>query len=47
MQGRIHNVPTPVNEALQRIAAEAARAGVTPGAMPMDELVARVQSHVH
>jgi 2-dehydropantoate 2-reductase len=47
LQGRIHGVPTPINEALQHIAADAARAGITPGSMPMDELVARVASHAH
>jgi 2-dehydropantoate 2-reductase len=45
--GRLHGVPTPINEALQRIVAEAARAGATPGSMPLDELAARVESHTH
>jgi 2-dehydropantoate 2-reductase len=40
--GRLHGVATPVNEALQRIAAEAARAHVAPGSMSLDELDARV-----
>jgi 2-dehydropantoate 2-reductase len=42
--GRLHGVPTPVNEALQRLAAEAARAGIKPGSMPIDELIARVDA---
>lgn len=40
--GRLHGVPTPVNSALQRLAAEAARTGLAPGSMPLDELAARV-----
>jgi 2-dehydropantoate 2-reductase len=42
MLGRLYNVPTPVNEALQRIAGEAAAAGIAPGSMSLDELIARV-----
>lgn len=44
MLGRLHGVPTPVNELLQRLAAEAARTGAKPGSMSLDELVARVQA---
>ena len=40
--GRLHGVRTPVNEALQRIAAEAVRTGVAPGSWTIEELVARV-----
>ena len=40
--GRIHGVATPVNRALQRIAAEAARSGAAPGAMSVAELSARI-----
>lgn len=40
---RVHGVPAPINEALQRIAAEAARAGIAAGSMSLDELSARVQ----
>ena len=36
--GRLHGVPTPVNEALQRLANELARAGAAPGAMPEADL---------
>jgi 2-dehydropantoate 2-reductase len=43
--GRLNNVPTPVNEALQRIAAEAAAAGHAPGSMSLDELAARVSRY--
>ncbi len=42
MLGRLNNVPTPINEALQRLAAEAAAAGRAPGSMSLDELIARV-----
>ena len=42
--GRLHGVPTPVNEALQRLAAEGARARVAPGSMSLDELAARVNA---
>ncbi len=42
--GRLHGVPTPVNAALQRIAAEAAREGRAAGSMPLDELVRRVSA---
>ena len=38
--GRIHGVPTPVNEKLQRAGAEAARAGRIPGTLPLAELIA-------
>lgn len=44
MLGRLHGVATPVNELLQRLAAEAARAGAKPGSMPLDALVARVEA---
>lgn len=39
MLGRLNHVPTPVNEALQRIAAEAAAAGRAPGSLSLDELI--------
>lgn len=42
MLGRLHGVPTPVNSALQELAAEAARERRAPGSMSMDELLARV-----
>jgi len=42
MLGRMHGVPTPVNEALQRLASEAAAQGRAPGSMTLDELHARV-----
>jgi 2-dehydropantoate 2-reductase len=38
--GRLHGVPTPVNELLQRLAREAAVAGRPPGAMSADEVLA-------
>ncbi|HUJ60256.1 MAG TPA: 2-dehydropantoate 2-reductase N-terminal domain-containing protein [Kofleriaceae bacterium] len=41
--GRLHGVPTPINEAVQRIVADAARAGVAPGSMPLAELEARAR----
>jgi 2-dehydropantoate 2-reductase len=37
--GRVHGVPTPVNELLQRLAATAARQGQRPGTLPVDELI--------
>ena len=42
--GRLHGVPTPVNEALQSLAAEAARIGQAPGAMSIEELTQRVEA---
>lgn len=42
MLGRIHGVATPVNEALQVLAAEAARTRAQPGALPIADLIARV-----
>jgi len=42
MLGRLHGVATPVNEALQRFAAEAARTRLAPGSVPLAELIARV-----
>jgi 2-dehydropantoate 2-reductase len=44
MLGRLHGVATPVNELLQQVAAEAARAGTKPGSVSLDELVARVEA---
>ena len=38
--GRLHGVPTPVNELLQRLAGQAAAAGHPPGRMPVDDLLA-------
>jgi 2-dehydropantoate 2-reductase len=40
--GRLHGVPTPINEGLQRVVAAAARAGAEPGAMTLPELERRV-----
>ena len=42
--GRLHGVATPVNELLQRLAAEGARAGIKPGSMPIAELLARIDA---
>jgi 2-dehydropantoate 2-reductase len=42
--GRLHGVPTPVNELLQRTANELARRGAPPGSMTEDELFARLRS---
>jgi 2-dehydropantoate 2-reductase len=38
--GRLHGVPTPVNELLQRTANRMARNRVAPGSVPVDELEA-------
>ncbi len=43
MLGRLHGVATPVNELLQQLAADAARARSKPGSMSLDDLIARVQ----
>lgn len=40
--GRLHHVATPVNDRLQHIAADAARAGIAPGSMSLDDLIERV-----
>ena len=40
--GRLHGVPTPINRALQRVAADAARAGLAPASLSLAELAARV-----
>ncbi len=42
MLGRLHGVPTPINEALQALAAEAARTRQPAGALPLGELIARI-----
>ena len=42
--GRLHGVPTPVNELLQRTAHELARAGAPPGSLTEEELSARLRS---
>ena len=40
--GRLHGVPTPVNELLQQLAAEASRTGRPPGSLTVEELLARM-----
>jgi 2-dehydropantoate 2-reductase len=40
--GRLHGVPTPVNELLQRTAHALARAGAPPGSLTEEELLARL-----
>ncbi len=40
--GRLHGVPTPINETLQRAANAFAREGRTPGSMSAEELNARI-----
>lgn len=42
MLGRLHGVPTPVNELLQTTVAQAATAGWQPGAMTVEELSAHL-----
>jgi len=42
--GRLHGVATPVNEALQELAAEAARTRAAAGALPLAELIAKVEA---
>ena len=41
--GRLHGVPTPVNEALQRLANAAARAGARPGSCTEDDVLAEAE----
>jgi 2-dehydropantoate 2-reductase len=43
--GRLHGVATPVNEALQVLAAEAARTRAPAGALPLAELIAKVEAY--
>ena len=40
--GRLHGVPTPVNDALQRLANDMAARGDEPGAVPAEDLLARL-----
>jgi 2-dehydropantoate 2-reductase len=42
--GRLHGIPTPVNELLQRLIAAAARERAAPGSVPAEELLAALQS---
>lgn len=41
--GRMHGVPTPVNETLRQVANEMARAGAAPRSFPVTELRARIE----
>ena len=41
--GRMHGVPTPVNELLQQLAHELAAAGAAPGSMNPDDVLARLE----
>jgi 2-dehydropantoate 2-reductase len=43
--GRLHGVPTPVNELLQRLANEKARSHAKPAAMSPDEVLSQLSSH--
>jgi len=38
--GRLHGLPTPANQLLQRLTADAARAGTAPGSVSVDHLEA-------
>ena len=40
--GRLHGVPAPVNEMLQRATHEAVADGTAPGSIPAAELLARL-----
>jgi len=40
--GRLWGVPTPVNDRLQHLVAEAARIGAAPASTPIDELIAKL-----
>jgi 2-dehydropantoate 2-reductase len=41
--GRLHDVPTPANQAVQTTAREIARRGLAPGSIPPDELRSRIR----
>ena len=43
--GRLHGIPTPVNEALQRLAVDAARVGAPPGSHTAEAVVAALSPH--
>jgi 2-dehydropantoate 2-reductase len=40
LEGRLHGVPTPVNERLCALAASAARERLAPGTLSVDEVLA-------
>jgi 2-dehydropantoate 2-reductase len=40
--GRLHGVPTPVNEALIDLVRDASHAGTLPGSIPLDEVIRRI-----
>ncbi len=40
--GRLHGIPTPVNELLQRLTAQAARDGIVAGSVSPDEILAQL-----
>ena len=40
--GRLHGVPTPVNELLQRLTAQAARDGIAAGSISPDDIIAQL-----
>jgi 2-dehydropantoate 2-reductase len=42
MLGRMHGVPTPANELMQRVANEAARTGAPPKSVPIDSIFAQL-----
>jgi len=42
--GRLHGVPTPVNEVLQRLANDFARSGRPAGSLPVEELTAQIDA---
>ena len=46
MLGRLHGVPTPVNETLQAVAGRLAREHAPPGSMTVDELQAEVERRI-
>jgi 2-dehydropantoate 2-reductase len=42
LMGRVHGVPTPANELLQRLASQMAAEGRPPGSIPADDVLARL-----
>ena len=45
LQGRLRDVPTPVNAELQRLAHDLAAAGATPGSLSPEEVARRISFH--
>ena len=44
LEGRLHGVPTPVNELLATMATEAARDGIAAGSLTEQQVLARLDA---